>query len=94
MTKKSEIHKESSTIALYCAQTRKCAVTGKILEIDRIHLHHKTTIRDGGTDEYRNLIMLDIDVHRLIHATKNNIVRYSLITIKGIISTGFAKGSI
>lgn len=72
--KNRSVEYNDNRLALYCAQTGKCAVTGKILELDRIHLHHKTTIRDGGTDEYRNLIMLDIDVHRLIHATKSDIV--------------------
>lgn len=72
--KNRSVEYNDNRLALYCAQTGKCAVMGKILELDRIHLHHKITIRDGGTDEYRNLIMLDIDVHRLIHATKSDIV--------------------
>ena len=38
------------------------------LEIDEIHCHHKKPVKDGGTDEYRNLVIVHKDVHHLIHA--------------------------
>lgn len=57
-------------VSLYAAQYGKCAVTGKVLWIDEIHCHHKKPASQGGTDEYKNLIIVHIDVHRLIHATK------------------------
>lgn len=61
-------------LALYCAQNGKCYVTGKPLVIGRIHCHHKTPLKYGGTDEYKNLVLIDEDVHKLIHAVKGNIV--------------------
>ncbi len=69
-------------VSLYAAQYGKCAVTGKVLWIDEIHCHHKKPISQGGTDEYKNLIIVHIDVHRLIHATKPETIQAYLDRIK------------
>lgn len=61
-------------VSLYTAQYGKCAVTGKVLWIDKIHCHHKKPVSQGGTDEYKNLVIIHEDVHRLIHATKPEII--------------------
>lgn len=64
-------------ISLYAGQNGQCAITGKTLEIDEIHCHHKKPIMDGGTDEYRNLLIIHKDVHQLIHAKdKETIEKY------------------
>lgn len=57
-----------NNLSRYVSQKGRCAVTGKHLEIDEIHCHHKKPKRDGGTDEYKNLVIIHKDVHRLIHA--------------------------
>ena len=57
-------------VSLYAAQYGKCAILGKVLEIDDIHCHHKVPKKLGGKDNYQNLIIIHKDVHRLIHATK------------------------
>ncbi len=62
-------------ISLYCAQFGKCAITGAKLEIGDIHCHHKRPKHLGGTDEYKNLVIVCEDVHRLIHATNPEIIR-------------------
>ncbi len=62
-------------VSLYAAQYGKCAVTGKVLWIDEIHCHHKKPLSQGGMDEYKNLIIVHIDVHKLIHATKPETIR-------------------
>lgn len=69
-------------VSLYAAQYGRCAVTGKVLWIDEVHCHHKKPISQGGTDEYKNLIIVHIDVHKLIHATKPEIIRAYLDKIK------------
>lgn len=69
-------------VSLYAAQYGKCAVTGKVLWIDEIHCHHKKPLSQGGTDEYRNLIIVHIDVHKLIHATKSETIQAYLDKIK------------
>lgn len=69
-------------VSLYAAQYGKCAVTGKVLWIDEIHCHHKKPLSQGGTDEYKNLIIVHIDVHKLIHATKPETIQAYLDKIK------------
>lgn len=55
-------------IALYCAQRGKCHVTGQELNPMTLHCHHKVPRLQGGTDEYKNLCLVDKDIHILIHA--------------------------
>lgn len=47
----------------------RCAITGKILFPHEIHCHHKMPLSLGGTDKYNNLVILDEQVHQLLHAT-------------------------
>ena len=69
-------------ISLYAAQYGKCAVTGVLLGIEDIHCHHRKPKRLGGTDRYDNLVIVHIDVHRLIHATKEVTIQYYLGKLK------------
>lgn len=69
-------------ISLYCAQYGKCAVIGRKLEIKEIHCHHKLPKYLGGTDEYKNLVIISEDVHRLIHATSPETIRKYLEKLK------------
>lgn len=62
-------------ISLYSAQQGKCYVTGKVLEnINDIHCHHKEQKSKGGNDSYHNLVLIREDVHKLVHATKTEII--------------------
>ena len=69
-------------ISLYCAQYGRCAVSGKKLGIGEIHCHHKVPKHLGGTDEYKNLIIVSSDIHRLIHATKPETIQKYLEQLK------------
>ena len=69
-------------ISVYAAQYGRCAITHNVLWIDEIHCHHKKPISQGGTDEYKNLVIVHIDVHRLIHAVKPETIQAYLIKIK------------
>lgn len=69
-------------VSLYAAQYGKCAVTGKVLWIDEIHCHHKKPVSQGGTDEYKNLVIVHIDIHKLIHATQPETIHTYLNKIK------------
>lgn len=69
-------------VSLYADQYGKCAVTGKALWIDEIHCHHKKPTSQGGTDEYKNLVIVHADVHRLIHAVKPETIQAYLNKIK------------
>lgn len=65
-------------ISLYAAQHGKCAVTGEIMEAHEIHCHHKKPVAKGGTDEYQNLVLVSIPVHKLIHASDKATIRFCL----------------
>lgn len=68
-------------LSLYAAQNGKCAVTGKALVLGEIHCHHKIPLKNGGNDRYNNLIIVDVDIHRLIHASNpETIEKYLAIT--------------
>ena len=69
-------------VSLYAAQYGKCAVLGKVLEFDDIHCHHKVPKKLGGKDNYQNLIIIHKDVHRLIHATKQETISKYLSLLK------------
>ncbi|WP_449598644.1 group II intron reverse transcriptase/maturase [Niallia sp. Marseille-Q9988] len=61
-------------IALYSAQLGKCRVTGEELSPISIHCHHITPRHRGGTDGYKNLCLVDKDIHILIHATSDEVI--------------------
>ena len=63
-------------LSLFSAQDGKCAVTQeKFMSTDEIHCHHIIPKSKGGTDEYKNLILVSKSVHKLIHATKEKTIR-------------------
>ena len=68
-------------IALFSAQSGKCAVTGQeFIDTSEIHCHHKVPRHKGGTDNYDNLILVSDDIHKLIHAdTEETIEKYKTI---------------
>ena len=69
------IEYNDNRLSLYCAQQGKCAVTGAILEVGGMHCHHKLPRQLGGKDNYQNLMIVTVDVHTLIHATKIETIR-------------------
>lgn len=74
------IEYNDNRLSLYCAQQGKCAVLNMPMEANRIHCHHKKTKAQGGSGAYGNLILVDMSVHALIHATrKETIERYKAI---------------
>lgn len=56
-------------IFLYVGQNGKCFVSKEFLTIGNIHVHHKKPRKEGGTDNYQNLVLVTEYVHRLIHAS-------------------------
>ncbi len=69
-------------ISLYVGQNGKCAITGEPLSIGSMHVHHKKPKSIGGTDEYSNLILINDQVHKLLHATIEDTIRKYLDWIK------------
>ncbi len=62
-------------ISLFVGQYGKCYITEKLLNLSEMHCHHKKPRALNGTDEYKNLVLIDEDVHRLVHATKDETIK-------------------
>lgn len=74
------IEYNDNRLALYCAQNGKCAITGLRLETYNIECHHKLPRKNGGTDEYANLMLVCGEAHKLLHATsEETILKYKLL---------------
>ena len=68
-------------ISLIAGQNGKCFITGETPEIGNMECHHKKPKEPDGTDEYRNLVWLRKDVHKLIHATQTDIIEKYLLKL-------------
>jgi len=64
-------------ISRYCGQNGCCYITGIPLAIEELECHHKIPVRLEGSDSYRNLIIVNKNIHKLIHATRQEtIIKY------------------
>ncbi len=61
-------------ISLYCAQRGKCAILNIVLDTENINCHHKLPKSMGGKDDYKNLIIVHKNIHKLIHATNTETI--------------------
>jgi group II intron reverse transcriptase/maturase len=78
-------------LSRYSMKMGKCEVTGNFLHAHEVHCHHKIPLSLGGTDKFNNLCILNKDIHKLVHATKNetittlkNLLRLSQIEIEKV----------
>lgn len=63
-------------ISLFSAQCGKCFVTGKTFNnTEEIHCHHRIPKKDGGKDNYKNLVLILDTVHKLLHATNEDTIK-------------------
>jgi hypothetical protein len=70
-------------ISLYSAQKGKCAITQRVFKnTEEIHCHHKKPKAKGGTDKYANLTLVLEEVHKLIHAKKDETIKKYLEILK------------
>ncbi|MGN0591634.1 MAG: group II intron reverse transcriptase/maturase, partial [Ruminococcus sp.] len=69
-------------ISLFAAQYGRCAVTGEGLLPHNVHCHHKLPLKDGGRDNYKNLVLVTEEVHILIHATQEETVKWYLTVLQ------------
>ena len=69
------IEYNDNRISKYVAQKGKCAVTKARLKPWEIHCHHIKPRSLEGTDVYSNLLIVCNDVHKLIHATKQETIQ-------------------
>ena len=63
-------------ISLFSAQWGKCAVTGAAFSsLSDVHCHHIIPVYSGGTDRYKNHVLICDPVHKLIHAKDVNTIQ-------------------
>lgn len=73
----------NNKLSLFGMQSGKCAVTGsKFDDASRVHCHHKIPRSMGGSDKLSNLVLLDKDVHVLVHATDRGTIQSYLASLK------------
>ena len=58
---KANIEYNDNLLSLYSAQKGKCKICGQELELEEIYCHHIIPKELGGTDEYKNLIIVHTD---------------------------------
>lgn len=63
-----------NSISLIAGQNGLCYITNKALEIGNMDCHHKIPIKNGGSNEYSNLVWVCTEAHKLIHATEFKII--------------------
>ena len=80
--KNGSIEFNDNRISLYTAQGGKCAVTKLPLQIGNMEAHHILPKWKGGTDKYKNLIFINSNVHRLVHATDVKVIAKYIDIIK------------
>lgn len=61
-------------LSLMVGQRGICYITKTFLIPWKMECHHKKPKHLGGTDEYKNLVWLSIDSHKLVHATKQETI--------------------
>ena len=61
-------------ISRYSMKNGKCEITGEFLPAEFVHCHHYVPVSLGGTDEFKNLRILNKFVHILIHATETQTI--------------------
>lgn len=80
----TSVEYNDNRISLYVGQQGRCYVTGELLRLDEMEVHHKKSQQDGGGDLYENLVWVTTDVHRLVHATDRATIECYLKRLNGI----------
>lgn len=80
--KQRSIEYNDNRLSLYCAQKGRCAITKQILKIGKMHCHHKIPVKQGGKDDYNNLILLTDEVHILLHSVEDKVIKHYMDILK------------
>jgi group II intron reverse transcriptase/maturase len=56
-------------VSKYSMQLGKCIILNEFLTADEVHCHHIVAKKYGGDDNFKNLIIVHEDVHKVIHVT-------------------------
>ncbi|MDE5757036.1 MAG: hypothetical protein K2H85_00335 [Allobaculum sp.] len=69
------IEYNDNRLSLVSAQHGEDRITGLPLTANKIECHHITPGSKGGSDDYKNLILVDYSIHKLIHATNEETIQ-------------------
>ena len=69
-------------ISKYSMQQGKCHVTGNFLFANEVHCHHIKPVKTGGDDNFKNLVIVHKDIHKLIHATSDIVIKVNSSGLK------------
>lgn len=73
----NSIEFNDNKISLIAGQRGICYATGEALQIGFMECHHKVPKNLGGTDEYKNLVWLTTQAHKIVHSTNlDTIAKY------------------
>lgn len=64
-------------ISKFVGQNGKCYVTGIRLNTNEVHCHHVIPVKNGGSDDYNNLIIVHKETHKFIHSTNIELILQS-----------------
>jgi len=74
------IEYNDNRLSKYTAQKGKCPISGEVLGRN-LNVHHIIPLSKGGTDEYKNLILIPENIHKLIHINDENTIKLYLNTL-------------
>ena len=70
-------------LSLYTSQYGKCPITELPLS-EGFEIHHKIARKDGGTDYYHNLVLINPLAHKLLHVKNEEMIRKYIEWIKSL----------
>lgn len=70
-------------LSRYVGQNGKCGITGKRLNPENFECHHVKLYSLSKDNSYRNLLIVEPEVHKLIHAKKEDTIDKYLQYLKG-----------
>jgi RNA-directed DNA polymerase len=88
--KNESVEFNDNRISLYSGQQGKCYITGELLMLKEIGVHRKLPQKNGGGDDYNNLILTSQELHKLIHEIDLNVVKIVIKEIN-LCKTGLVK---
>lgn len=69
-------------ISLLYGQNGKCGITGNDLRLGEMECHHIIPKSQNGSDEYKNLIWIEKNIHKLVHATNSETIEKYITNIR------------
>lgn len=75
MYRRSSVELADNRITLYLMRNGRSAITGKTVDVEEYHCHHKISVKQGGSHSLNNLVLLSENEHKLVHATNLDIIR-------------------